>query len=157
MQGSKGKKLSRKEFAAFKVWVTESCMCGLQAKINSYCFLTSIFAFILLVILQNPWNCNWSQFVDTSCRSLQNPQQSPCRISQLSKTRGVKLITHRGLGLAKSICAPNLEATGSNAKFCEFFWLEVLKLLCLQDRATIYESRCLRRVRLNMICNAAKK
>ena len=51
----------------------------------------------------------------------------------------------------------NSQATGSNAKFCEFFWLEVLKLLCLQDRATIYESRCLRRVRLNMICNAAKK
>ena len=27
----------------------------------------------------------------------------------------------------------------------------------LQDRETIYESRCLRRARLNMICNAAKK
>ena len=32
----------------------------------------------------------------------------------------VKLITHRGLGLAKSICAPNLETTGSNAKFGEY-------------------------------------
>ena len=37
-----------------------------------------------------------------------------------SKHRGVKLITYRGLERAKSICAPNLEATGSNAKFCEF-------------------------------------
>ena len=37
-----------------------------------------------------------------------------------SKHRGVKLITQRGLELAKSICAPNLEAIGSNAKFCEF-------------------------------------
>ena len=36
-----------------------------------------------------------------------------------SKHRGVKLITYRGLELAKSICAPNLEATGSNVKFCE--------------------------------------
>ena len=85
-----------------------------------------------------------------------NPQQNPCRISQFSKNRGAKLITHRGLGLAKSICAQfcalNLEAAGSNAKFCEFFSLEVRKLLCLQDRETIYESRCLRRARLNMIC-----
>ena len=37
-----------------------------------------------------------------------------------SKHRGVKLITYRGLELTKSICAPNLEAIGSNATFCEF-------------------------------------
>ena len=30
--------------------------------------------------------------------------------AQFSKNRGVKLITYRGLELAKSICAPNLEA-----------------------------------------------
>ena len=52
----------------------------------------------------------------------------------------VKLITHRGLGLAKSICAPNLETTGSNAKFGEYISLSVLKLLYLHDRETIYET-----------------
>ena len=98
------------------------------------------------------FTCIWLKFVDKSFHSSQNPQQNPCRISQFSKNRGVKLITHRGLGLAKSLCAPNLEAVGSNAKFCEFFSLEVRKLLCLQDRETIYESCCLRRAKLNMIC-----
>ena len=53
----------------------------------------------------------------------------------------VKLITHRGLGLAKSICAPNLETTGSNAKFGEYISLSVLKLLYLHDRETIYETQ----------------
>ena len=53
----------------------------------------------------------------------------------------VKLITHRGLGLAKSICAPNLETTGSNAKFGEYISLSVLKLLYLHDRETINETQ----------------
>ena len=53
----------------------------------------------------------------------------------------VKLITHRGLGLAKSVCAPNLETTGSNAKFGEYISLSVLKLLYLHDRETIYETQ----------------
>ena len=53
----------------------------------------------------------------------------------------VKLITHRGLGLAKSICAPNLETTGSNAKFGEYISLSVLKLLYLHYRETIYETQ----------------
>ena len=54
---------------------------GIWSK-DSYCFLISIFAFILLVILQNPskiiWlTCMWSKFVDTSFHSSQNPQQNP--------------------------------------------------------------------------------
>ena len=64
----------------------------------------------------------------------------------------MKLITHRGLGLAKSIRAPsrapNLETTGepgSIAKFGEYISLQALKLLYLHERETIYESRCLRK------------
>ena len=68
------------------------------------------------------------------------PQQTPRSISQFSN-RSVKLGTHRGLGLAKSICAPNLETTGSNAKFGEYISLSVLKLLYLHDRETIYETQ----------------
>ena len=60
------------------------------------------------------FTCIWSKFVDTSFHPSQNPQQNPCHISQFTSNRGVKLITHRGLGLAKS--TPNLEAIGSNAK-----------------------------------------
>ena len=68
------------------------------------------------------FTCIWSKFVDTSLYSSQNPQQNPCRISPFSKNRGVKLITHRGLGLAKSIlCAKFGGIRRSNAKFCEFF------------------------------------
>ena len=90
-------------------------MCGLHAKINSYLDFRVYFAcyppesFKLIC-----FTCIWSQFVDTSFHSSQNPQQSPCRISQFSKNRGVKLTTRRGLGLAKS--TPNLEAIGSNAR-----------------------------------------
>ena len=90
-------------------------MCGLHAKINSYLDFCIYFAchppesFKLIF-----FTCIWSKFVDTSFHSSQNPQQNPCRISQFSSNRGVKLITHRGLGLAKS--TPNLEAIGSNAK-----------------------------------------
>ena len=55
-----------------------------------------------------------------------------------SKLRGVKLITYRGLELAKSICAPNLEAIGSNAKFCEFISFykitEIVRALWLAER-----------------------
>ena len=90
-------------------------MCGLHAKINSYLDFCIYFAchppesFKLIF-----FTCIWSKFVDTSFHSSQNPQQNPCRISQFSSNRGVKLITYRGLGLAKS--TPNLEAIGSNAK-----------------------------------------
>ena len=90
-------------------------MCGLHAKINSYLDFRVYFAcyppesFKLIC-----FTCIWSKFVDTSFHSSQNPQQNPCCISQFSRNRGVKLITHRGLGLAKS--TPNLEAIGSNAK-----------------------------------------
>ena len=66
-------------------------------------------------------------------------------LPRFSVFKKLKLITHRGLGLAKSICAPNLETTGSNAKFGEYFSLSVLKLPYLHDRETIYESRCLRK------------
>ena len=81
-------------------------------KDSLYCFLTSIFAsyppesFKIIC-----FTCIWSKFVDTSFHSLQNPQQTPCSISQFSKSGR----THWGLGLRKSICAPNLETTGSNA------------------------------------------
>ena len=55
-----------------------------------------------------------------------------------SKHRGVKLITYRGLELAKSICAPNLEAIGSNAKFCEFISFykitKIVRALWLAER-----------------------
>ena len=108
-------------------------------KDSLYCFLTSIFAsyppesFKMIC-----FTCIWSQFVYTSFHSSQNPQQNPCRISQFSKTRGVKLITYRGLELAKSICAPNLEATGSNAKFCEFISFykitKIVRALWLAER-----------------------
>ena len=93
-------------------------------KDSLYCFLTSTFAsyppesFKIICLA-----CIWSKFVDTSFHSSQNPQQTPCRISQFSN-RSVKLRTHRGLGLAKSISAPNLETTGSNAKFGEYLTID---------------------------------
>ena len=99
-------------------------------KDSLYCFLTSIFAsyppksFKMIC-----FTCIWSKFVYTSFHSSQNPRQNPCRISQFSKNRGVKLITYRGLELAKSICAPNLEATGSNAKFCQFISFYITKIV----------------------------
>ena len=56
----------------------------------------------------------------------------------VQRHRGVKLITHRGLELAKSICAPNLEAIGSNAKFCEFISFykitKIVRALWLAER-----------------------
>ena len=52
--------------------------------------------------------------------------------------RGVKLITYQGLELAKYICAPNLEAIGSNAKFYEFISFykitEIVRALWLAER-----------------------
>ena len=90
-------------------------MCGLHAKINSYLDFRVYFACYPPESFKlTCFTCIWSKFVDTSFHSSQNPQQNPCCISQFSSNRGVKLITHRGLGLAK--CTPNLEAIGSNAK-----------------------------------------
>ena len=101
-------------YSAVTPWRVTESMCGLHAKINSYLDFRVYFAcyppesFKLIC-----FTCIWSKFVDTSFHSSQNPQQNPCHISQFSSNRGVKLITHRGLGLAKS--TPNL-AIGSNAK-----------------------------------------
>ena len=124
---------STKEYV-WKTWPARR----IARKDSLYCFLTSIFAsyppqsFKIIC-----FTCIWSKFVDISFHSLQNPQQTPCCISQFSKNGR----THRGLGLAKSICAPNLETTGSNAKFGEYISLSVLKLLYLHDRETIYETQ----------------
>ena len=53
-QGFEDKKLSRTEFTAFEENLCQTLPTrGIERK-DSYCFLTSIFAFILLVILQNP-------------------------------------------------------------------------------------------------------
>ena len=53
-QGFEGKKLSGTELTAFEenLWQTLPTR-GIEGK-DSYCFLSSIFAFVLLVILQNP-------------------------------------------------------------------------------------------------------
>ena len=91
-QGFEGKKLSGKEFLAFEeyqireyVWKTWPAR-RIARKDSLYCFLTSIFAsyppesFKIIY-----FTCIWSKFVDTSFHPLQNPQQTPCRISQFSK------------------------------------------------------------------------
>ena len=53
-QGFEGKKLSGTELAAFEENLCQTLPTrGIEGK-DSYCFLTSIFAFVLLVILQNP-------------------------------------------------------------------------------------------------------
>ena len=53
-QDFEGKKLSRTGFTAFEENLCQTLPTrGIERK-DSYCFLTSIFAFILLVILQNP-------------------------------------------------------------------------------------------------------
>ena len=53
-QGFEGKKLSGTELTAFEenLWQTLPTR-GIEGK-DSYCFLSSIFAFVWLVILQNP-------------------------------------------------------------------------------------------------------
>ena len=52
-QGFEGKKLSGKEFVAFEEY--QRVLCGRHSRLGHSCyFLTWIFAFILLVILQNP-------------------------------------------------------------------------------------------------------
>ena len=52
-QGFEGKKLSGKEFVAFEEY--QRVLCGRHSRLGDSCyFLTWIFAFILLVILQNP-------------------------------------------------------------------------------------------------------
>ena len=74
------------------------------------------------------FTCIWSQFVYTSFHSSQKPRQNPCRISQFSKNRGVKLITYRGLELAKSICAPHLA-------FISFYKItKIVRALWLAER-----------------------
>ena len=53
-QGFKGKKRSGAEFTAFEENLCQTLPTrGIEGK-DSYCSLTSIFAFVLLVILQNP-------------------------------------------------------------------------------------------------------
>ena len=53
-QGFEGKKLSGTELTAFEENLCQTLPTrGIEGK-DSYCFLTSIFAFVLLVILQNP-------------------------------------------------------------------------------------------------------
>ena len=53
-QGFEGKKLSRTGFTAFEENLFQTLPTrGIEGK-DSYCFRTSIFAFVLLVILQNP-------------------------------------------------------------------------------------------------------
>ena len=52
--GFEGKKLSRTELTAFEENLCQTLPArGIEGK-DSYCSLTSIFAFVLLVILQNP-------------------------------------------------------------------------------------------------------
>ena len=52
--GFEGKKLSRTELTAFEENLCQTLPTrGIEGK-DSYCSLTSIFAFVLLVILQNP-------------------------------------------------------------------------------------------------------
>ena len=90
-QGFEGKKLSGKEFLAFeeyqRVWKTWPARRRrrIARKDSLYRFLTSIFAFhppeSFKIIC---FTCIWSQFVDTSFHSLQNPQQTPRHISQFS-------------------------------------------------------------------------
>ena len=123
-QGFEGKKLSGKEFLAFEEY-QRVCVKDMACSANctqrfSLLFSYLDFCFLSSRILQNDMLHLYLVKIRRYKLSSQNPQQNPCRISQFSKNRGVKLITYRGLELAKSICAPNLEATGSNAKFCEF-------------------------------------
>ena len=105
-------------------------------KDSLYCFLTSIFAsyppesFKMIC-----FTCIWSQFVYTSFHSSQKPRQNPCRISQFSKNRGVKLITYRGLELAKSICAPHLA-------FISFYKItKIVRALWLAERRVWMNAR----------------
>ena len=52
-EGFEGKKLSGKEFVTFEEY-QRVCAVDIAGYSESYCFLTWIFASILLVILQNP-------------------------------------------------------------------------------------------------------
>ena len=64
-QGFEGKKLSGTELTAIEENLCQTLPTrGIEGK-ESYCFITSIFAFVLIVILQNP------SFVDISFHSMQ--------------------------------------------------------------------------------------
>ena len=53
-QGFEGKKLSETELTAFEENLCQTFPTrGIEGK-DTYCFLTSIFVFVLFVILQNP-------------------------------------------------------------------------------------------------------
>ena len=120
-QGFEGKKLSGKEFLGYEVYqrVCVEDMAGSANCTQRFFILFSYlnFCFSSSRILQN--NLLRLYLVKIRRHKLSffaKPQQTPRSIYQFSN-RSVKLGTHRGLGLAKSICAPNLETTGSNAKF----------------------------------------
>ena len=95
----------------------EYCICGLHAKINSYSFLTSISRLFCLLssrILQiNLLHLYLVTIRRYKLSFFAKPATKSLPHFLAFKYCGVKLITHRGLGLAKS--TPNL-AIGSNAK-----------------------------------------
>ena len=103
-QGFDGTKLSRKEFVAFEEY-QRVCVDDIASSAKTLTvFLprfSRLFCFLSSRILQN--NFLHSYLVKIRRYKLSffaNPQQNPCRISQVSKNRGVKQITDRRLELA---------------------------------------------------------
>ena len=107
---------------------------GIEGK-DSYCFLTSIFAFVLLVILQILQNNLLDLHLVEICRyklsfyakqtyfSLHRAIFSTFlknRCMNLKLSGGWNQV-HNWLKLLTS-CGPNLEAVGSNVIFCDFFF-----------------------------------
>ena len=117
----KAKKLSGKEFVAFEEYqrVCVEDMAGSANCTQRFSVLFSYLDFLFLSarILQN--NLLHLYLVKIRRYKL-SFFAKPATNSLPHFSVSVKLITHRGLGLAKSICAPNLETTGSNAKFGEY-------------------------------------
>ena len=126
-QGFEGKKLSGNEFLAFEEYQIVLCVEDMAGSANctqrfSILFSYLDFYFLSSKILQN--NLLHLYLVKIRRYKLSFfAKPATNSLPRFSVFKKLKLITHRGLGLAKSICAPNLETTGSNAKFGEHFSL----------------------------------
>ena len=128
-QGFEGKKLSGTEFLAFEEYqrVCVEDMAGSANCTQRFSILFSYldFCFLSPRILQN----NLLHLYVVKIRRYKlSSFAKPATNSSPHFSVSVKLITHRGLGLARSIFArakraPNLETTGSNAKFGEYISL----------------------------------
>ena len=132
-----GRNSSRLKSIREYVWKTWLASCTQRFSILfshlDFCFLSSriLQNNLLHLYLVKIRLCKLSFFAKPATKSLPH-------FSAQNIVAWRKLITYRGLELAKSICAPNLEAIGSNAKFCEFISFykitEIVRALWLAER-----------------------